>query len=165
MLSFTLVITEKDIETLATAANEVWHEYFRSILALEQIDYMVKKFQSVPALTYQIKCQSYQYYILNDNETPTGYIGIHPESNRLFLSKIYLLKPYRKKGFASLMLKKVEEIARKTGKSSIYLTVNKYNTNSKEVYEHKGFNIIDSTVTDIGGGFVMDDYVMEKILK
>ena len=44
---------------------------------------------------------------------------------------------------------------------SIQLTVNKYNTNTISAYKKWGFEIIDSVVTDIGEGFVMDDYIME----
>ena len=47
----------------------------------------------------------------------------------------------------------------------IYLSVNKHNTPSYEVYLHLGFKVIDAVVTDIGGGFVMDDYIMEYRLR
>ena len=30
-----------------------------------------------------------------------------------------------------------------------------------DIYEHLGFSITGQVQTDIGGGFVMDDYVME----
>jgi hypothetical protein len=38
--------------------------------------------------------------------------------------------------------------------------VNKYNF-AKDVYTALGFKTIDSVKTDIGGGFYMDDYIME----
>jgi len=50
------------------------------------------------------------------------------------------------------------------GLSRIQLTVNKGNSGSISVYEHWGFVTVDSVVTDIGCGFVMDDYVMELVL-
>ena len=46
----------------------------------------------------------------------------------------------------------------------IYLTVNKQNLISISVYEKLGFLRARDLVTDIGSGFVMDDYVMEKYL-
>lgn len=42
--------------------------------------------------------------------------------------------------------------------------MNKYNTASIKVYKNLGFIIADSIVADIGNGFVMDDYIMEKKL-
>jgi len=41
--------------------------------------------------------------------------------------------------------------------------VNKYNP-SYDIYRHLGFEVIDSVVTDIGEGYVMDDYIMQRKL-
>ena len=42
--------------------------------------------------------------------------------------------------------------------------VNKNNKDAIEKYIHLGFKQIDFVVPDIGNGYVMDDYVMEKII-
>jgi hypothetical protein len=47
------------------------------------------------------------------------------------------------------------------GASHLWLTVNKGNP-SVQAYERLGFRIIEALVMDIGGGYVMDDYKMEK---
>ena len=60
-----------------------------------------------------------------------------------------------------LLFEKIKEIANKKGYSSIRLTVNKYNKNTISAYNKWGFRTIDSVVTDIGEGFVMDDFIME----
>lgn len=44
---------DADIRALAALATEIWHEYFTAIISKEQIDYMVEKFQSYPALKKQ----------------------------------------------------------------------------------------------------------------
>lgn len=41
----------------------------------------------------------------------------------------------------------------------VWLTVNKHNDPAIEVYRHWEMKIIRSEVTDIGNGYVMDDYV------
>lgn len=86
------------------------------------------------------------------------------EGSRFFLSKLYLRKDKRNKGIASQMLEKVFSEAEAAGKSSVYLTVNKHNRHAIDVYIKKGFRMIKDAVTDIGGGFVMDDYIMEYFL-
>ena len=59
-----------------------------------------------------------------------------------------------------------EEIRKRSeGLKSIYLTVNKYNDRTIAIYHHMGFVQIDDVVTDIGGGFVMDDYILEFALR
>ena len=38
---------------------------------------------------------------------------------------------------------------------------NKNNTKTLDIYKHLGFEIVREEVTDIGEGYVMDDYVLE----
>lgn len=47
----------------------------------------------------------------------------------------------------------------------MYLTVNKHNDLGTRAYKGKGFEVIDAVETNIGEGFVMDDYIMEKKLR
>ena len=63
-----------------------------------------------------------------------------------------------------MMLKKVFEEARNCGKKRVYLTVNKHNDHAVEVYKKTGFVIAKEAVTDIGNGYVMDDYIFEYVL-
>ncbi len=44
------------------------------------------------------------------------------------------------------------------------LQVNKRNANAINSYQKYGFVVREVTVDDIGHGYVMDDYVMEKKL-
>ncbi len=48
------------------------------------------------------------------------------------------------------------------GAHRLILSVNKRNAQAIAAYKRNGFVIAESVVTDIGGGFVMDDYVMAK---
>ncbi len=58
----------------------------------------------------------------------------------------------------------VETLARERGLRKIVLTVNKNNTGAIRAYQKIGFRNVGSLVQDIGSGFVMDDYAMEKII-
>ena len=153
--------TEQELRELARLADEIWHEYFVELLSLEQIDYMVEKYQSENALEHAIKSEGYLYYLLYNDNQLVGYCGIKPEENRIFLSKLYLQKSQRGKGLASLLLNQVIQYAKSNGKESIYLTCNKHNQHSLDVYAAKGFYQIDAVETDIGHGFIMDDYVLQ----
>lgn len=163
-ITFTPVERSDQIETLAKIAEEVWHEHFISILSAAQIDYMVEKFQSAAAITRQITREGYTYYFICYKQTPIGYIGIRPDEEKLFLSKLYLLKAYRGHGYASRAFAFLEELCRERGYRSIWLTVNRFNSHTIAVYRQKGFQTVRAQAADIGGGFVMDDYVMEKTL-
>ena len=85
-----------------------------------------------------------------------------PAPRRFFISKIYLLKEHRGQGFSSATIRFYEMIARKRGLDALYLTVNKNNEMAIRAYKANGFEVIDAVETDIGEGFVMDDYIMER---
>ena len=161
MTEFIKVSEESELWELAVTANKVWHEFFPCILSPEQIDYMVEKFQSYEALKNQIKNDNYEYYFINYNGERAGYIGIKNDGDRLFLSKLYLIKDFRGKGIASKTFEFIKTLCKERNLKAVWLTVNKYNENTISVYLKKGFEIIDSQVADIGNGYVMDDYIMQ----
>lgn len=85
-----------------------------------------------------------------------------PETNRYFISKVYLQAEERGKGFASQAIAFYERLCHERGLEAMYLTVNKHNDLGIRAYLGKGFETIDAVETDIGNGFVMDDFIMEK---
>lgn len=162
-LIFKQVNSVEEIEETARLADEVWREYYVSIISIGQIEYMLDKFQSVAAITEQIQDQGYEYYLFKrENEPAFGYMSVKPEEGKLFLSKFYIVKNHRGQGYASQAIEFLERLCRERGFSHIWLTVNKYNHSSIAVYERKGFRIVREQVADIGNGYVMDDYIMEK---
>ena len=161
-MSKVLSVSREEIGELAELANEVWHEFFPCILTLEQIDYMVEKFQSRAAMTKQVD-EGYEYYFITlENGERAGYIGIHDEGSKLFLSKLYLKKNHRGKGLASVAFDFLDGLCAERGIKELYLTVNRRNHGAIAVYKAKGMEIVREQVCDIGNGFVMDDYVFSK---
>lgn len=126
---------------------------------------MLDKYQSPDAVRQQIK-DGYDYYFLQRGGIDVGYIGIRPEMDKkkLFLSKIYVDGDHRGKGVATCGINFAEKYAKERGLKSMYLTVNKNNNGSIYSYLSLGFKIADVAVTDIGSGYVMDDYIMEKLI-
>ena len=152
---------QEQLKQLADLADVIWHEYFVSLLSKEQIDYMVEKFQSYPVLKKAIEEENYTYFLAYEEGAMIGFCGVKPEKDRLFLSKLYLHKKARGKGLSSILLKRAISFAREQDKKAIYLTCNKFNQHSLDVYRAKGFKDIDSVQTDIGQGFIMDDYILQ----
>ena len=148
----------ENIKELAELASKIWHEYWPILLSDKQIDYMVENFQSENAIKNQIANEHYTYYYIIKNNEKAGYFGLSDKEGYLFLSKIYISKEFRHKGLGTKAFEKIKKIA---GGRKNRLTVNKQNINSINAYKKWGFQTIDSVVTDIGNGFVMDDYIME----
>lgn len=158
------VSTESQIETVARLAHEIWNQHFVPIIGQAQVDYMLDKFQSKRAIAEQIE-NGYSYYLLKAGSDYVGYTGIYPREGELFLSKLYIRASERGKGFGRKAIEFLVELARERGLGKITLTVNKYNTDTIEAYEKLGFANLGVLVQDIGGGFVMDDYKMEKVVR
>ena len=176
-LSFVPVREGADQEVLARLAAQIWGEYWPARIGQAQTDYMVEKFQSLPAIQRDMAYNAYEYWFLcvppeeststyrtDDGLAIVGFTGGHdePETNRFFISKIYLLAPERGKHYASRVIEFYTDLCRARDLRAMYLTVNKYNEMGIRAYSAKGFETIASVVTDIGEGFVMDDYIMEK---
>lgn len=160
MLKFETV-KSTNIPQLAQLADTIWHEYWTEILSPQQIDYMIEKFQSETAILKQYRKDHYTYYFIKLNNNNAGYFGISAQKDYLFLSKLYISKHYRHQGIGSKAFEEIIKIAKTKNYNKIQLTVNKYNENTIKAYQKWGFVTIDSVVTDIGNGFVMDDYIME----
>ncbi len=150
------------LDEVASMAREVWDEYYVPIIGRAQVDYMVAKFQTAEAMQSQID-SGYEYFQIRQGGTNVGYAAIRHDATeaRVFISKLYLLAAHRKSGAGRKALEVIEGMARERGATHLWLTVNKGNP-SVRAYERLGFHIAEALVMDIGGGYVMDDYRMEK---
>ncbi len=154
------VKTDEDIRSVAALAEEIWNQHFTPIIGKAQVDYMVDKFQSYKALKQQISRDGYEYFKIFYNGDFAGYTGIHQETESIFLSKLYIHESFRGKHLATETLRFLTELCRERKLQKIWLTCNKHNDRTLQVYNHLGFRITDSQVADIGNGFVMDDYIL-----
>lgn len=155
------VKSDEKLKIAAALANEIWHEHFIPIIGEAQVDYMLDKFQSYDAMKRQTANEGYTYYLFKQDGEYAGYSAIACREDRLFLSKIYVKRDFRGRKISSAAIEKYIEICKERKLRAIYLTVNKQNF-AVDVYKSLGFKTIDSVKTDIGGGFFMDDYIMEK---
>lgn len=155
------------IPTVQQLAREIWDEHYIKILSQEQIDYMLDKFYSTEKIQTEIEEGVIWEMLMDDDlpagrhEKPIGYLVCKVESDKLYISKIYLKAETRGKGLGKLLLNRAIDLAKQNGKNSIYLNVNKYNTDSISFYERNGFVKIEEGVFDIGNGYVMDDFILE----
>ena len=104
-IAFDPVRTADDRQRLAALADEIWHEYWPALIGDAQTDYMVENFQSLEAIERDMREHAYEYWFMRaeDDGRIAGYTGgrVEPETNRFFISKVYLRAEERGKGFAS----------------------------------------------------------------
>lgn len=164
MAQFKLAKTNLDFKTISDLAKSIWTEHYTPIIGLDQVNYMLEKFQSEIAIQNQINIDNYKYYLIIDENTAIGYLSIKNNDDALFLSKIYIDKSCRGKGLGKIAINFIEEQAKDLNCQTIYLTVNKYNINSIVAYQKIGFIKTEELVVDIGNGYIMDDFRMEKLI-
>lgn len=172
------VRSERDQEKLAELAGEIWREYWPDHIGAAQTEYMIEHFQSLDAIKRQMASEDYEYWFAYADEAEfddevaasskwgrlVGFTGGHNEfeTNRFFISKIYLLDSARGHGFSRRIINFYVALCKTRDLDAMYLTVNKYNELGIRAYIGTGFETIDSVETDIGEGFIMDDFIMEK---
>ena len=157
------VSTENQIDIIESLARDIWTEHYIPIIGEQQVGYMLARYQSKQTIKEQI-ASGVLYFLIEEVQSFIGYIAVQPRGDELFLSKIYLRSSHRARGYGKQAVQFVETLARERGLRKIVLTVNKNNTAAIRTYEKIGFRNVGSLVQDIGSGFVMDDYAMEKTI-
>lgn len=163
MINFKAAVSAEDLMQIEEMASIIWYDHYTPIIGTEQVAYMLDKFQSVASMSEQIQ-NGYQYFLILQDKTQVGYLSFIKREDELFLSKVYILKELRGQGIGKKAFEFIENEAKENQCKKITLTVNRNNINSIKAYENSGFLNTGAIVQDIGNGYVMDDYIMEKRL-
>jgi ribosomal protein S18 acetylase RimI-like enzyme len=158
---FIPVTTNDQMSLVESLAREIWTEHYTPIIGKLQVDYMLDRFQSRQAIADQIKT-GVLYFLIQADDAFIGYLAVQPKNDELFLSKIYVRSSLQRKGYGRKAVQFVELLAKERNLGKVVLTVNKNNVTSIKAYEKMGFKNAGSLIQDIGNGYVMDDYKMEK---
>jgi GNAT superfamily N-acetyltransferase len=158
--------TEADLPAISELAGIIWRACYPGIITREQIDFMLARMYALETMRDEIRSQGIHYDCLFMDGNMIGFASYGPtEQPAVFkLHKIYLNPGWQGRGLGSLLLQHCEGEVRKLGAQRLILSVNKRNAKAIAAYQRNGFAIAESVVTDIGGGFVMDDFIMVKEL-
>ncbi len=145
------------ISEMSAMASEIVREHYDPIIGREQNDYMLAMFQTEDAIKKQLD-SGYRYFFVRNSGRNVGFMAFYPKKDSMYLSKFYLYRNERGKGYARSMMGYVKDEAKKQGLGRIELNVNK-NNSACRIYEALGLRMIRSEKNDIGSGYFMDDYV------
>ena len=93
MLGFKPVLHD-DIPDLVALADEIWHEYFPTVVSQEQTEYMINKFDKEEVLVERIEQRGRHYFFIVNGSTTLGYFTMSPRSDAQVV-KMYLKKEFR----------------------------------------------------------------------
>lgn len=154
------------IPLIRQIAHETWPVAYRHILSAEQMDYMLNMMYSPSSLTKQINDLGHQFYIMKSGEDAVGFISVEIPGvahGACILHKLYVHPSFQGMKYGKALLRKAMEVAASGGAGTLRLNVNRHNQ-ALHFYEKAGFRIIEEKDMDIGNGYFMNDFVMERIL-
>jgi len=157
-------MVEADTAALRALAEEIWLDHYPDIIGRAQIEYMLEQRYSSDVLRAELGQAGLWWDLLLIDDVPKGYSSyfLEPQGAEMKLDKLYLHRSLRGLGYGRMMLERLLATARIHGCRKVALAVNKRNTDSIAAYRKWGFAVERAVVKEIGGGFVMDDYVMAR---
>lgn len=151
------------LEEIRRLAHSIWREHYPGIIPRAQIEYMLEMKYSLEALRRDVRERGVHYDRAFVGGRPVGYAAYGPlaRSGETMLHGLYVRAELRRRGLGALLLERALDHARRHGSPRVVLTVNRRNHTAIAAYRRWGFRVRGPLVTDIGGGFVMDDHAME----
>lgn len=154
--------TQKDVGLIAKLARQIWPSAYLEIIGQAQIDYMLDKMYNEVELLNQM-ADGHTFLIVERDHQALGFAGFSLQNateEKYKLHKLYVLPQIQGSGLGKSLIDEVIKLVSVVGGKSLILNVNKFNK-AKGFYQKLGFAVIEDVKIDIGGGYFMDDYVME----
>jgi diamine N-acetyltransferase len=159
--------TPSDFPTIEHIAYQTWPATFGDILSAEQIQYMLSWMYSQESLNEQVDQKGHVFLMaVDDTGEAIGYVSYELNYKGQPITKIhklYLLPQTQGRGIGQLLIEEVAQRALQASNTALSLNVNRQNR-AVQFYERMGFSVVDEENINIGNGYLMQDYVMQKPL-
>lgn len=157
-----------DTGLISQLGHEIWRQVYPPIIGEEQVEYMLERMYNTETLNHQITQEGHSFFIAFVDDVAMGFVACSfhhgAEHNRTRIHKLYLYPTVQGKGLGAKMVNHIAVLSKQQGDVALELNVNKYNP-ALYFYQRIGFAIESEIVLDIGQGYVMDDYIMVKVLE
>jgi GNAT superfamily N-acetyltransferase len=151
-----------EAEAVVELAGRVWRAHYPGIITPEQIEYMLAQ-RYRPVLVRQFIARGDIWLAARTGGVLIGFAHGHPLNEGDYkLDKLYVDLARQRQGIGGLLIAEMSRKAHNFGASRLVLRVNRQNQNAIDAYLKHGFTVSTVVLEDIGGGYVMDDYVMVK---
>lgn len=157
-------LTADEVASVSALARRVWQATYPPLIPQAQIDAMLADRYAPARLRAQLDDPAHAWWVARLDDAPAGFAHAVRDGADCKLDKLYVDAAYQRHGLGAALARMAEDWARTQRCPRLWLQVNRGNTQAIRAYTKYGFRIVESRVFDIGGGFVMDDHVMEKRL-
>lgn len=157
-------ITPPDVPAISALAREIWQASYPGIITQEQIDFMLEQRYGHERLYDDLEDADkwLDQAFLDGRRIGFAFSEIY--KGEFKLDKLYIHPDVQRQGVGGQLIAHVAERAKKHGYPCVVLAVNKRNEKAINSYKKYGFTVRETIVDDIGQGYVMSDFVMEKKL-
>ena len=159
-------VNQDKIGIVREIAEITWPIAFGEILSAEQLAYMMEMMYSEKILKQQL-VQGHEFYLYYHQGIPVGFMGIECRYKNLLqlkIHKLYILPNYQGLGIGEMFIHFAENRCKELFFNTLTLNVNRYNK-AVHFYEKLNFICAKSEDIEIGNGYLMEDYVMEKEIR
>jgi ribosomal protein S18 acetylase RimI-like enzyme len=154
-----------EAEALVALAQRVWRAHYPGIITPAQIEYMLAQ-RYKPGLVRQLLARGDLWLAARAGAALVGFAHGHALAQGDYkLDKLYVDNAWQRHGIGGLLIAEVARRAGAHGYDRLVLRVNRRNQQAIDAYLKHGFQVATVVVEDIGGGYVMDDYVMVRELR
>ena len=149
------------MESLRRLAHTIWQATYTALISQAQIDFMLADRYAAERMLAERHQPDHAWRVACLDDAMIGFAHARLETDSYKLDKLYIHPEYQRRGIGRLLLDNIQIFARDHAATRLCLQVNRGNAAAIAAYQQYGFTICGAHVFDIGGGFVMDDYVME----
>ena len=160
-------LREDDIAALSALAREIWRAHYPGIISAAQIEYMLNERYTEAVIREELTRRDLWWYVLLLDGTMTGYTSYFWADrvnvrDTIKIDKLYLHQRAQRQGYGGMLVDHVARRMAGQGCKRLTLAVNRNNKAAIAAYNKHGFQIVETSLKQIGGGFWMDDYIMVK---
>lgn len=152
-----------DVDVVCSLAREIWRAHYPPIIGEAQTEYMLAQRYDPVTVRSELDRADICWVVLREDERIVAFASsIIEKVGELKLDKLYVHPSRQRAGYGGLLIADACARARSLGLPAVVLAVNKHNHSAMSAYRKHGFGIREAVVKDIGNGFVMDDFIMER---
>ncbi len=157
-------LTAAQIPEVAELARTVWQATYRDIISQAQIDQMLAERYASESLEAYLDADDRWFEVALLDERLAGFCACERYGDEYKLDKLYIHPQAQRRGVGARLIASAAGRGKTLGYPAMILAVNKRNAQAIAAYRKHGFSVRESVCVDIGNGFVMDDFIMEKSL-
>lgn len=155
--------SKSQLSIVRDLAYKIWPTAYREILSQDQLNYMLDKFYSLESLIEQMEQRKHVFLLAEEDDKYIGFASyeLNIENHKTKIHKIYVLPETQGKGYGVQLINEIEKRAKYLQNDILFLNVNRFNK-AQQFYKKIGFEIAYEEDIEIGKGYLMEDFVMEK---